>query len=315
VFFDEICDMPIELQVLLLRTLEQRRIRATGADEEDVLFEARVIAATNKSPEKEISENRFREDLFRRLDGIRINLLPLCERPGDIMPLARHFLKELAWPDARFSPEAEKLMVETCRWPGNIRVLSVKMERLRDWARRVSLPVGTVITEAMLVRIMNDILPLQHKQSKSGCMVKMVDERPPARPSTAEDKAEPAVHKTELQPASYEKGAKLEGAEEKIKSARALWARLSSNPLDKCKLCETPSKLEKKYGKEIVIVILHYAVQKSWYHYPSDDDCKGWFDTKNTNLRTYLQKHKLNLNKMIDLMKQHPDDWEYRLLP
>ena len=95
IFLDEIGEMPIEMQVKLLRVLQERKVRPVGGDEE-VPFEARVITATNRDLETEVEEKRFREDLFYRINVVAIPVPPLRARAGDILLLAQFFLKRIA---------------------------------------------------------------------------------------------------------------------------------------------------------------------------------------------------------------------------
>lgn len=122
-FFDEIGDMSLSLQIKLLRMLEERKIRRVGAQSE-IEIDVRIIAATNKNLEKEVAEKRFREDLYYRLNTIRIDVPPLRERKDDIIPLAKYFLDDLCSRDDKlvpvFSKEAESALKNYC-WPGNVR--------------------------------------------------------------------------------------------------------------------------------------------------------------------------------------------------
>lgn len=122
-FFDEIGDMSLALQIKLLRMLEERRIRRVGAQNE-IEIDVRIIAATNKNLEKEVTEKRFREDLYYRLNTIRIDVPPLRERKEDIIMLAKHFLNDLCSRDDKpapvFSKEAETAL-KGYYWPGNVR--------------------------------------------------------------------------------------------------------------------------------------------------------------------------------------------------
>ena len=95
IFLDEIGEMPIEMQVKLLRVLQERKVRPVGGDEE-VPFEARVVTATNRDLETEVEEKRFREDLFYRINVVAIPVPPLRARAGDILLLAQYFLKRIA---------------------------------------------------------------------------------------------------------------------------------------------------------------------------------------------------------------------------
>ena len=130
-FLDEIGDMPLEMQVRLLRTLEDRCIRLVGSSDE-VPVDVRVVAATNKSLTAAVEEGTFREDLYYRLNVFTIQVPPLRERPGDVLFLARHFLAEYARdlrkPPMGFSKEAEDWLQQQ-EFPGNVRMLKNAVER------------------------------------------------------------------------------------------------------------------------------------------------------------------------------------------
>jgi DNA-binding NtrC family response regulator len=129
-FLDEISELYPELQVKLLRVLEERQVMRVGGSELiDVDF--RLIAATNRDLEREVAEARFREDLYYRLKVVTLRIPPLRERPGDIVQLAEHFLalfwQEHGRPPKRLSPEALELL-SRYSWPGNVRELRNVME-------------------------------------------------------------------------------------------------------------------------------------------------------------------------------------------
>jgi len=131
IFLDEIGEMPIEMQVKLLRVLQERKVRPVGGDEE-VPFEARVVTATNRDLETEVEEKRFREDLFYRINVVAIPVPPLRSRAGDILLLAQYFLKRIASrtskPVQGISGPAARLLMDY-DWPGNVRELENCMER------------------------------------------------------------------------------------------------------------------------------------------------------------------------------------------
>lgn len=124
VFLDEIGELPLQQQVALLRVIETRTVQRVGGEKE-IPVTPRIVAATNKDLEKEVSEGEFREDLFYRLNVLTLKVPPLRDREGDIELLARHFLTQYAaehGTPAEFSPEAlEKLA--RYQWPGNVREL------------------------------------------------------------------------------------------------------------------------------------------------------------------------------------------------
>jgi two-component system response regulator GlrR len=124
-FLDEIGDMPLPLQVKLLRVIETREVRPIGATR-STPFDVRIVSATHRDLAAEKELGTFREDLYYRLNVVTLRLPSLEERPEDIPMLADHFLSRLAPSYARdkasFAPEALELLV-TARWPGNVRQL------------------------------------------------------------------------------------------------------------------------------------------------------------------------------------------------
>ena len=130
-FLDEIGDMPVALQVKLLRVLQEQEVRPVGSTTTHKV-NVRVISATNRNLKARIAEGKFREDLFYRLNVINVTIPPLRERKEDIAELARHFLakyaKKLAKPVTDFTPEALELL-SAYRWPGNVRELENTVHR------------------------------------------------------------------------------------------------------------------------------------------------------------------------------------------
>jgi len=124
-FLDEIGDMPPALQVKLLRTLEERVVRPVGSNE-SIEVDVRVVSATHRKLEERIATGEFREDLFYRLNVVKLALPALAERREDIPLLAGHFLADFARrydrPRLALSPEAMELLV-AASWPGNVRQL------------------------------------------------------------------------------------------------------------------------------------------------------------------------------------------------
>ena len=131
-FLDEIGDMDAGMQVKLLRTLEERRVRPVGGSRE-IPVDVRVVSATNRDLQKAVAEGRFREDLLYRLNVFSIHAPSLRERAEDILPLAEHFLaryaRELRRPIHGITPEAARLL-EAHPFPGNVRELRNLMERV-----------------------------------------------------------------------------------------------------------------------------------------------------------------------------------------
>ena len=134
IFLDEIGELPLEMQVKLLRVLQENEIQPIGSNL-PVKINVRIIAATNKNLENLINENRFREDLFYRLNVIHINLPPLRERKEDIDLLIDHFFKKYTEKhektDKIFGISDEtKFILKNYNWPGNVRELENCIERL-----------------------------------------------------------------------------------------------------------------------------------------------------------------------------------------
>jgi two-component system nitrogen regulation response regulator NtrX len=131
-FLDEVGDMSLKTQSKVLRTLDEQRFTPVGGDEM-ITVDVRVIAATNKDLEEEISRGNFREDLFYRLNVIPFYVPPLRERKEDIPQLARYFLKEFSAAYGRRQREITDDAIEALMrysWPGNVRELRNVMERI-----------------------------------------------------------------------------------------------------------------------------------------------------------------------------------------
>lgn len=131
VFLDEIGDLPLGLQPNLLRALQERTVRPLGATAE-IPIEVRFISATNLDIESAVEEKRFREDLFFRLNVVRLELPSLRERPADILLLAQHFMQRFAEAAGKqvtaISPAVAQRLL-SYSWPGNVRELQNCMER------------------------------------------------------------------------------------------------------------------------------------------------------------------------------------------
>lgn len=139
---DEIGEMSQGMQVKLLRTLQEKTIRPVGGTQE-IPIDVRVIASTNQDLQKAVSDSKFREDLFYRVNVIPITIPALRERKEDILPLAEHFVKEYSQKMQksifRISVEAMNTM-ENYDWPGNVRELENAIERA------IALEISDVIT-------------------------------------------------------------------------------------------------------------------------------------------------------------------------
>ena len=137
-FLDEIGDLPLELQINLLRFLQEQTIERVGGTQK-IRVDTRIVAATNVNLEKAVEEGRFREDLYYRLHVLTLRLPPLREREGDVELLARFFFdkfsKEKAHSLKGFSQQAIQAMVEH-DWPGNVRELINRVRRAMVMSER-----------------------------------------------------------------------------------------------------------------------------------------------------------------------------------
>jgi two-component system response regulator PilR (NtrC family) len=150
-FLDEVGELPVSIQVKLLRAIQEKVIRRVGANE-DRKIEVRIIAATNRNLENMVRDGGFREDLYYRLNVIHISAPPLRDRKEDIIPLANHFLKKYAdkmdKPIMGISDEAAKTLMGY-NYPGNVRELENIMERT------VALESGSMILPESLPPFVN----------------------------------------------------------------------------------------------------------------------------------------------------------------
>ena len=131
IFLDEIGEMPLSMQVKLLRVLQEREVLSVGGTKPEPV-DARVIAATNRDLARETAEGRFREDLYYRLNVVTLTMPPLRDREGDIELLARHFAGRFAKANHKrlsgITPQALDALARYA-WPGNVRELENVMER------------------------------------------------------------------------------------------------------------------------------------------------------------------------------------------
>lgn len=172
-FLDEIGDLPLSTQVKLLRVLQEREVVRVGS-RRPIPINVRLVAATNVHLEEAVAAGRFREDLYFRLSVAVLDLQPLRNRPGDILPLARHFLNlyahKLGSPKVSLAPATETALLNH-PWPGNIRELE------------------NVIHHAVLVCQDNVVLPghlhLSRMESRSAA--------PSAKPSSPDSALEEAL--------------------------------------------------------------------------------------------------------------------------
>jgi DNA-binding NtrC family response regulator len=192
-FLDEVAEMEPDIQVKLLRALEQRSYRRLGGKKE-IQVDIRVVAATNKDINKAIDKGELREDLYHRLAVIPLQLPPLRERRSDIRVLAEAFLRRFAEENGKdirtFSPEALEFINEY-RWPGNVRQLKNAVERavilaqgdeitLRDLRahelistedRELRIPVGTSLQQAERTLILKTFSFVNGDHQKAATML------------------------------------------------------------------------------------------------------------------------------------------------
>jgi DNA-binding NtrC family response regulator len=157
IFLDEIGEMPVDLQVKLLRVLQEKEIESLGG-RSPVKIDVRVIAATNRNLEKEVGEGRFRLDLYYRLNVFPIILPPLRERTEDISLLVQHFINIYNRKSGKKITGLSNSVLKSLMaysWPGNIRELENLIER------SVLLSKGTIIEDISLPRIQTTITSLQ----------------------------------------------------------------------------------------------------------------------------------------------------------
>jgi two-component system response regulator GlrR len=144
-FLDEIGDMPVALQVKLLRVLQERKVRPVGSTESNDV-DVRIISATHRNIEAEMAAGNFRDDLFYRLNVVALALPPLSERREDIPLLAKHFLGVLTDKYKKevngFAPEAMELLVSAA-WPGNVRQLYNVVEQSVALATTPLIPLAS----------------------------------------------------------------------------------------------------------------------------------------------------------------------------
>ena len=138
VFLDEIGDLPIEMQPKLLRVLEEKEFERVGGTSL-IKTDFRLLAATNHDLEHMLEENRFRKDLFYRLNVITLHIPPLRERREDVLPIVEHLLKRIAHDSGlqkiSLGPEAQEILT-SCDWHGNVREISNVLERVVSYLER-----------------------------------------------------------------------------------------------------------------------------------------------------------------------------------
>ncbi|HEY6895842.1 MAG TPA: sigma 54-interacting transcriptional regulator [Rhodocyclaceae bacterium] len=163
-FLDEIGDMPLPLQVKLLRVLEERQVRPVGSAQ-SVAVDIRIISATHRQLDEEIAAGNFREDLYYRLHVVSLELPPLAERRDDIPLLTNHFLQRLGSryqkPISGFAPDAMEALVGA-PWPGNVRQLYNVVEQAVALTTTELIPASLV---CHAIRDIQEVPPLEEARA------------------------------------------------------------------------------------------------------------------------------------------------------
>ncbi len=169
-FLDEICELPLNMQVKLLRFLQERYIQRVGGNEK-ITIDARIISATKKDPLEEVREGRFRDDLFYRLNVIPIHIPPLRHRADDIPALCDRFLRRICEengvPFKGVRPDAMEILMRHT-WPGNIRELKNTIERIAIMNRSGSITSAMIPENIVEEAKKNRPLPVSLSGSASG---------------------------------------------------------------------------------------------------------------------------------------------------
>ena len=162
-FLDEIGDMPIEMQVKLLRVLQEKEITPVGSNS-SLKVDIRVVSATHRDLDREIKEERFRSDLYFRLNVIPVRVEPLRDRVSDLVDLVRFFSKQFAKENSPISFDGTLMsVVKKYDWPGNVRELSNMVHRLSVLYPGQILTLQS-IDKAMLPQGMAEIAEREHGQ-------------------------------------------------------------------------------------------------------------------------------------------------------
>ena len=163
-FLDEVADLPLMMQVKLLRAIQEKAIRPVGGHEE-VNVDVRILSATHKNLAEEVKQGRFREDLFYRLHVIELVVPPLRERRADISLLANHILQQVAAKNAMKCPtfsEQAITALDNYDFPGNVRELENILERALTWAE------GDIINQEDLMLPEHVVSAIKENNQKHG---------------------------------------------------------------------------------------------------------------------------------------------------
>ncbi len=152
IFLDEISEIPMELQAKLLRVLQEGSVTPVGSTEAYPV-DVRILCATNRDLKKMVDKNEFRADLYYRVNVVNLEIPPLRQRPEDILPLAKHFLKNIAefYDESvkKLSPRTEQMLLKYY-WPGNVRQVANAMERCHVLTETLVVEPAALPTEILL---------------------------------------------------------------------------------------------------------------------------------------------------------------------
>lgn len=160
-FLDEIAELPLMMQVKLLRAIQEKAVRPVGGEQE-VAVDVRILSATHQDLSTSVAEGRFREDLFYRLNVIQLHVPALRERQADIPQLASHILKKLAEQNQTAVPEISDAALQTLehyRFPGNVRELENTLERALTWCEGDRIQPGDLMLPETPALAVSEAMP------------------------------------------------------------------------------------------------------------------------------------------------------------
>ncbi|NLV22706.1 MAG: sigma-54-dependent Fis family transcriptional regulator [Syntrophomonadaceae bacterium] len=184
-FLDEIGDMPLDQQATLLRVLQEKKVTRLGGDK-IIPVDARVICATNKNLQEEISKNNFRQDLYYRLNVILVEVPPLRERPVDIAPLFDYLLEKISKrlnTPINFIEPGIKECLQQYNWPGNVRELENVVEKMVNMASNQTLHFENLPAEIAVLQTESTrngksfVSPCNNDGSEPAGITALLDER------------------------------------------------------------------------------------------------------------------------------------------
>lgn len=229
-FLDEIGEMPMHLQSKLLRVLQERQVTRLGG-QSVIALNVRIVAATNKDLKKAIAEREFREDLYYRIATFRMRLLPLAERPGDIVPLAMQCLLQQDKKPWQLHPQAQAQLLQY-PWPGNVRELENVMRRA------MVLCTDHVVTPAHLM--FDDWLTTSHAAPAPALLHKPLSAQPMPVNADANFEAFVSASRPTLEPEDAFAADGSDNLPTDLHSA----ARMNEHQVIMATLASTPSKTE-----------------------------------------------------------------------